>query len=193
MTDPQRVNPDPTNGLCPPRRYTDRPFPPYRFIPGKHPHPTAHPDGHSYHAPGDPPHEVHLVTPENWADSENYLFACDLYNHGYWWEAHEEWEGLWQLTDKKGAQGRFLQGLIQVSACHLKFFVGHQDGVQRLLRTSLEHLRVAASMINNQVYMGLEVSRFAVDVMQYYQQRLNERADSYRHNPNEYPYLSLDN
>ena len=29
-------------------RYTRRPFPAYRFVPGKAPHPTCDPDGHSY-------------------------------------------------------------------------------------------------------------------------------------------------
>lgn len=189
MTDPQQVDPDFANGLCPPRRYTDRPFPPYRFIPGKHPHPTAHPDGHSYRAPGEPPHEVHLITPENWADSENYLFASDLYNHGYWWEAHEEWEGLWQLTDKKSAQGRFLQGLIQVSACHLKFFVGHDDGVRRLLRTSMAHLEVAFADVGQRMYMGLNLQAHRNRVFDYYEWL--RTIGSSTHDSRQYPYILL--
>lgn len=184
MDELQPGNCDTAYGLRPPSRYTDRPFPPYRFIPGKYPHPTAHPQGHSYRAPGDPPHEVRLVAPENWADSENYLFACDLYNHGYWWEAHEEWEGLWQLSDKKGAQGHFLQGLIQVSACHLKFFVGHEDGVKRLLRTSREHLSSAQTQVDAKYFMGLDVSKFVAMVNSYYSSRLS-------HDFMNYPYIRL--
>ncbi|MFB3116009.1 MAG: hypothetical protein ACE1ZH_00895 [Gammaproteobacteria bacterium] len=38
-------------GKTTPSRYTDRTFPPYRFIPGKAPHPTRDPDGHSYNKP----------------------------------------------------------------------------------------------------------------------------------------------
>ena len=34
-----------------PYRYTDRPFPSYRFVPGKAPHPTRHQNGHSYNKP----------------------------------------------------------------------------------------------------------------------------------------------
>ena len=29
-------------------RYTSQDFPPYRYVPGLHPHPTNSPDGHSY-------------------------------------------------------------------------------------------------------------------------------------------------
>ena len=29
-------------------RYTNLPLPAYRFVPGKAPHPTRDPDGHSY-------------------------------------------------------------------------------------------------------------------------------------------------
>ena len=36
------------------------------------------------------------VSPENWAKSHDHLYGC-LYNHAYWWEAREVWEGLWQL------------------------------------------------------------------------------------------------
>ncbi|MFQ5661093.1 MAG: hypothetical protein ACE5GZ_11755 [Gammaproteobacteria bacterium] len=32
-------------------RYTNRPFPSYRYVPGKAPHPTRDPDGHSYNKP----------------------------------------------------------------------------------------------------------------------------------------------
>ena len=110
-------------------RYCDTPFPAYRFIPGRSPHPTADSRGHSYRVPGSPSPAVTLVSPSEWARSIDYLYGCDLYNHAYWWEAHEAWEGLWQLTDKAGIQGRFLQGLIQASACHLKRFVRQAKGL----------------------------------------------------------------
>ncbi|MBI4006737.1 MAG: hypothetical protein HY356_08705 [Gammaproteobacteria bacterium] len=44
-------------------RYSDRPFPPYRFIPGKTPHPTRDTEGHSYNKPA-----VHLASfdPVDW-------------------------------------------------------------------------------------------------------------------------------
>lgn len=177
-------------GLQPPIRYTSRALPPYRFIPGRFPHPTAHPDGHSYRAPGTYVHEAEPVAADAWLNSEAYLYACDLYNLGFWWEAHEAWEEIWQVTDKRGKQGHFLQGLIQVSACHLKLFVGHMDGVRRLLATSMEHLGHAQHP--DKTFMGLAVDRFVDDIRAYYARAPVAPADLPRHDVAAYPYLVLD-
>lgn len=130
-----------------PPRYTQRPFPPYRYVPGLHPHPVAHPDGHSFHPAGVHPPAGPLLEPRRWRDTEDYLYGIDLYNGGYWWEAHEAWEGLWQQTDKAGRQGRFLQGIIQVSAAHLKRHVGQPEGVRRLLERARGHLAAVLAKI----------------------------------------------
>ncbi len=172
-------------------RYIDVPFPSYRFVPGRAPHPTAHPDGHSYHAPGSPPPPVTYYPPEAWQRSPDYLYGCDLYNHGYWWEAHEAWEGLWQLTDKRAAQGRFLQGLIQVSACHLKLHVGHLQGVQRLRRTAAAHLQAALQAVC-EPYMGLRVRSWLDQVGGYYGRVLAANPTAPVHQPARYPYLLLE-
>lgn len=178
------------DGLSYPR-YSTAPFPSYRFVPGKSPHPTAHPDGHSYHAPGMAEAQVELPRPEDWAGSETYLEATDLYNHGYWWEAHETWEALWQLSDKGGVQGRFLQGLIQVAACHLKWHVGHLDGVHRLRKSSLEYLKGAANEVGEARYMGLRVVEFRDSVSQYYVDMGMMFPDGHQHKPDLYPYIQL--
>ncbi len=34
--------------------------------------------------------------------SDAFLWGLDLFNHGYYWEAHEAWEGLWQVADRDG-------------------------------------------------------------------------------------------
>ena len=107
-----------------PPRYTDRPLPAYRFIPGRRPHPTRSPRGHSYHAPEIPG----KLDPEEWRSCENYLFAIDLFNHHYFWETHEALEPLWIDAGRDSPAGRFLQGLIKVSAALLKQKMGNQDG-----------------------------------------------------------------
>lgn len=167
------------------RRYCDQPFPRYRFIPGQFPHPTAHPDGHSYGAA----HAAVFVPPERWAESVDYLYGCDLYNHAFWWEAHESWEGLWQLTDKKAPQGRFLQGLIQVAACHLKLHVRHPRGVERLCRTSAEHLVASMTGSAGDPFMGLKVRTWLADVQAYYETVTGRQEPA--HDPEHYPYIIL--
>lgn len=171
-------------------RYSSRPFPVYRFVPGEHPHPTAHPEGHSYLPPGAAHPAAEFFPPERWRESGEYLFGCDLYNHGYWWEAHESWEALWQLTDKSGVQGRFLQGLIQVGACHLKLRVGHLRGVRDLLGKFRPHLAFVLERIGDEAYMGLRVRPWVEHVERYYEERLAAAAP--QHEWAEYPYVPLE-
>jgi len=172
-------------------RYSSRHFPPYRFVPGRDPHPTANPAGHSYRLPGSSEHVAHLCSPQDWNTSDEYLFGCDLYNHGYWWEAHEAWEELWQQSNKSGIQGRFLQGLIQVSACHLKWLVGHMDGARRLFESGLAYLSPAQENEHGGTYMGLDVESFIDAVRQYYGPRLASAPELMPHDAVRYPYLRL--
>lgn len=174
------------------QRYTGSAFPPYRFVPGRNPHPTGHPAGHSYLPPGRKPPPVAWVPPDRWSDSHDYLYATDLYNYGYWWEAHEAWEGLWQLTDKSGPQGLFLQGLIQVAACHLKLHVRQRPGVTRLLASSTDYLRRAMSLLDPTPvrYMGLDALGFVDRVIAYYAVRLD--IQPLAHDDDAYPYIALE-
>ena len=154
------------------KRYSSRSFPGYRFTPGRDPHPTASPHGHSYRAPGTPEERVDCPPPERWGSCEEYLYGCDLYNHGYWWEAHEAWEALWHVPEKGSVQKRFLQGIIQVAACHLKLLLGRRDGVVRLRASSQEHLRAAIQGIGGLRYMGLDVRAFQAGADAYLEARL---------------------
>ena len=57
------------------------------------PHPTQDERGHSYSRGEEAP--ALYFPPESWRENADYLYGVDLYNHGYLWEAHEAWEGLW--------------------------------------------------------------------------------------------------
>ncbi len=156
----------------PPARLCDRAFPPYRHVPGLHPHPTAHPDGHSYEGEHAETHGVAPPTLEDWRNNEEYLYGIDLYNYGYWWEAHEAWEALWQLTDKADMIGQYLQGLIQVSAAHLQQHVGRVDGVARLIIRSRAHLENALAQLEPEtVIMGVALAGFLHGTQRYFQRR----------------------
>lgn len=173
-------------------RYCSTPFPPYRYVPGEHPHPIAHPQGHSHRPRGAPHPAVTHVPPERWRESEDYLYGCDLYNHAYWWEAHEAWEGLWQTCDKKAVQGRFLQGLIQAAACHLKIHMSSAAGVERLGPSSLDYLRGAASEISTPTYMGLDLQNFIEALRSYFHRMVNAGGSLIEHQPACYPYVELE-
>ncbi|MCG8403560.1 MAG: DUF309 domain-containing protein [Phycisphaerales bacterium] len=168
-------------------RYIDIPFPPYRFVPGRHPHPNS-PQGHSHLLPGETEPPVIFHPPEDWAKSPDYLYGCDLYNHGYWWEAHEAWEGLWHKTAKGSPQRSYLQGLIQVSARHLKLFLGHMEGVERLRETGTAHLRKTLDAISNDYFMGIHLSDWLARVDAYYEAVVHGPQPP-RHDPGKYPYI----
>ncbi|MCF6180357.1 MAG: DUF309 domain-containing protein, partial [Geopsychrobacter sp.] len=94
------------------KRYTERPFPAYRYLPFQPgmAHPRNDPGGHSYAEEEEylPPFAI-----ADWPDCVSYLYAVDLFNHGYWWEAHEAWEAVWLAAGQTSEGGRFVQGLIQ--------------------------------------------------------------------------------
>lgn len=124
-------------------------FPPYRFLPGKHPHPRRHPLGHSY---GQPEPKFLAFPPEEWQRAEDYLYGIDLYNFAYWWECHEVFEGLWHAVGHDTAQGNFFQALIQIAAANLKRFIGYEQAAQNLARSGLARLQNLP-----QLYMGINV------------------------------------
>ena len=170
-------------------RMTRARFPSYRFLPGIDPHPTANPNGHSFRSPGTAPVLVTYVPPDQWIRSMDYLYGCDLYNHAYWWEAHEAWEGLWQLTDKRGTQGRFLQGLIQIAACHLQLYMGHPDGVARLLSSAMRYLAPAIAQVSRGTYMGVPVADFSARVTAYFAPDSEGIPARLNHEASEYPFI----
>lgn len=99
------------------RYIPEREFPPYTYIPGETPHPTNDPAGHSY--PGKP-RDLKPLDIDNWEKHPDYLYAIDLFNFGYYWEAHEIWEGLWHAHGREGITAEFLKGLIKLAAAGVK-------------------------------------------------------------------------
>src|SRR6059058_1095489 len=95
------------------RLVPDEPFPAYAYIPGRLPHPTADPAGHSYGielvAPG-------KVEPEKWRECRPYLYGIDLFNAGFYWESHVAWESVWMACGRKGITADFMKGLIKLAA-----------------------------------------------------------------------------
>jgi hypothetical protein len=124
------------------RLLLDEPFPPYSFVPGRSPHPISDPAGHSFGTAGQPPAEF---DPERWATNRTYLFAIDLFNHGYYWEAHEAWESLWHACGRSGRVADFLKGLIKLAAAGVKVREGRRSGVIGHARAAAELFRHAAT------------------------------------------------
>ena len=113
--------------MLPPRLLPGEAFPAYAFVPGRFPHPISDPRGHSY---GQARLAVQPMDPRHWQRSHAYLRAIDLFNHGYYWEAHEYWEALWHACGRQGVQADFLKALIRLAAAGVKVRERRPAGVK---------------------------------------------------------------
>jgi hypothetical protein len=135
----------------PPRLIPDVPFPSYAFVPGRAPHPVSDPAGHSH---GITPPPAPALTPEGWAANRVYLYGLDLFNAGYYWESHVEFESLWMACGRKGRIADFLKGLIKLAAAGVKHREGRPEGVR-------SHARRAAELLRDKgdgLFLGLQVA-----------------------------------
>lgn len=116
----------------------DRPGnrPPYSYVPGgPFPHPIREPGGHSFG------HRAEIVAPisaDDWRDSRAYLRGVDLFNDGYYWEAHEAWEPLWHALGRRGPGADAIKGLIKLAAAGVKVREGQRHGVVTHARRAAE-------------------------------------------------------
>ena len=150
----------PPSTATPPRLVPDRPFPPYAYIPGRRPHPTRDTEGHSYGVAAEIPEPP---DPAAWRACRDYLYGIDLFNHGFYWEAHEAWEGLWVACGRRGPTATFLQGLINLAAAGFKARWGNPRGLRANAKTAAALLDTAARRLGPEAarFMGLDVRALA--------------------------------
>jgi hypothetical protein len=110
-----------------------------------------------------------VLDPTMWYDCESYLYGVDLFNHAYWWEAHEAWEGPWRAAGRQSATGFFLQGLIQISVARLKWSQTLIRPAQRLSRDGRAKLA-----LNKGRFAGLEISGFGAHVSTFFDVRKSQ-------------------
>jgi uncharacterized protein len=123
------------------RLVPEKPFPPYTFVPGRSPHPFSDPAGHSFGVAHETPAPL---GPEQWQQSQSYLYGIDLFNGGFFWESHDQWEGLWHAAGRKGTTADFLKGLIKLAAAGVKYLEGKPAGVTSHATRAAEHWREVA-------------------------------------------------
>ena len=142
-------------------RYTNISFPDRKFIPGEGIHPKKQP--HGSHIP-ELKSEITKFDNDTWQNSQRYLYAVDLFNFGFWWEAHEVLEDLWNQTGKSTLTAKFIQGLIQISAAFLKDSQLFPRGASRLAAKGLSNLRLLSG-----IFLGLNVEEFGKQVERYFE------------------------
>lgn len=114
-----------------------RAFPPYAYLSGTHPHPVRDPAGHSYNQGAAVP-----------LDPDAFRWGVDLFNHGYYWEAHEAWEPLWRAAEPRGSRRHILKGLILLAAAGVKLRQRKHGPAGRHGRRAVAHFREAAGALD---------------------------------------------
>jgi len=100
-------------------------FPAYTYVPGgPWPHPNRSPDGLSFATP-----EIGKDASEA-AKSVRFLRGVELFNAGYYWEAHVVWEELWHAAGRRGPTADVLRALIKLAAAGVKVREGRENGVR---------------------------------------------------------------
>lgn len=152
-------------------RYSALPLPPYTYVPGRTPHPVSDPAGHAYAHREEPAAGLPVALPEQQFLEQHprYRYAIDLYNHGFYWEAHEAWESLWIAAGRRGPLADFLKGLIKLAAAGVKSLEGNPLGWQRHLARSRELLAGVAKTNPNLGGLNLQELLAQTDNLQWEQ------------------------
>jgi uncharacterized protein len=133
-------------------------LPPYTYVPGgPWPHPTRSREGHLFgvvHAPAEP------IVNGRWESSALYRRGVELFNCGYYWEAHEAWEPLWHAHGRRGVIADVLRALIKLAAAGVKVLEGRPGGVRtHALRASA--LFAKAREETGSYMLGLDLDEWA--------------------------------
>ena len=156
------MNEQPTNreppDAPPPRLLPHRSLPPYSYVTDRFPHPVRDARGHSF---GQSEPQAAIGDPDEWRTCPAYLWGIDLFNAGYYWEAHEAWEAVWHAAGRTGVMADFAKALIKLAAACVKARGGRPHGVELHARRAAELLSSVASTLptDRPHFMGLSPDR----------------------------------
>lgn len=112
-------------------------LPDYTYVPGLTPHPVSDPRGH-----------WHGIERPQLTIADGLKWGCELYSAGYYWEAHEVWEGVWMELGRVGLRADLVKGLIKLAAAGVKVLEGNERGATRHFQRAgelLEQGEIAAA------------------------------------------------
>ena len=105
--------------------------------------------------------------PRKWRECRWYLFGLDLFNHGYYWEAHEAWEALWHACGRYGELADFFKGLIQLAVAGVKVRERRPEGVRAHAKRAAELFQsIATTLSGGGVCMGLRLNELIATARQ---------------------------
>jgi predicted metal-dependent hydrolase len=120
-------------------RYTELELPKIAYIPGQ----TERPSSKSYKL-----HDRKAIPITDCRGDKNIhlLYGIDLFNAGFYWEAHEAWEDLWRVETNREFRD-VIQGLIQITGGAVKVIQENSNGVTKLWSSALNYLKVGTTPI----------------------------------------------
>lgn len=86
---------------------------------------------------------LELSASDSDAIRNEFNWGVDLFNFGFYWEAHEAWEGVWNAFGRTGSRAGFVKGLIKLAAAGVKALEGNARGVERHRNRAIELLNEA--------------------------------------------------
>jgi hypothetical protein len=141
-----------------PRYLPERSFPPYAHDPGITAHPYRDDGGHS-HGQDEP--TVPPLDPADPMGSEALLWGLDLFNHGYFWEAHVWWEALWVAHERTGDIAEVVQALIKLAAAGVKARAAVPGGVRSHCEGAADKLEAVAARTEARWLLGIDLPELA--------------------------------
>lgn len=94
---------------------------------------TSHALPSAPYVPGQGPDPRYV---DGWVEveaGERFAWGSDLFDAGFYWEAHEVWEARWRDLPEGSEAARHQQGLLLVAAALHKHAVGTDDGAATLI------------------------------------------------------------
>lgn len=135
------------------------PLPSQPHVPGKSERPTVSPAFDA--AAAAPAYTVDQMWPEN----VTYLYGIDLYQSGFFWEAHEVWEPVWLRSAGNSRERLLVQGLIQLSNACLKIAMERPDAAARLLAIARD--KVSEAAVGGPAIMGIALTPLADGIAEF--------------------------
>ncbi len=127
-------------------------LPLYTYVPGLTPHPVA---------------DEFSMLPLGATITDIVQHGRMLFNHGFYWEAHEAWETAWIEVGRNGEVADTLKAFIKLAACGVKCLEQNERGAVRHATRAGQLFR--SLTMSNDVLPTLalrdQLERFAVDLM----------------------------
>ena len=146
-----------------PRLLPDELLPPYAFVPGRAPHPESDPAGHSFGVARDSA----TFDADAWHRCNAYLRGLDLFNAGFPWESHVEFEALWLACGRRGTTADYFKAWVHLAAVGVKYREGVPAGVASHAARAAELWRGVVEARGDPSFLGFDLAeliRLADDI-----------------------------